>query len=179
MQFAVDTRRLRRRLGVGCLGPANGGGVKMHCKIVGLAALVGLGVVFGQPAVAADISRPVYKAPPPLPPAYRWTGCYIGGHVGGLWANKEWTLAAPDPVTPLGSHNANSWIAGLQGGCDYQFYGGFVIGVQGDYAWTDASGSHFDAVDVVTDQTRIRSIGTVTGRIGYAWDRLLGYVKGG
>jgi len=151
----------------------------MHCKIVGIAALVGLGVVLGQPAIAADISRPVYKAPPPPPPMYRWTGCYVGGHVGGLWANKDWTLAAPDPVTPLGSHNANSWIAGLQAGCDYQFYGGFVIGIQGDYAWTDANGSFVDTVDGVTDQTRIRSLGTVTGRIGYAWDRLLGYVKGG
>ena len=26
---------------------------------------------------------------------------------------------------------------------------------------------------------RIKSLATVTGRVGYAWDRFLGYVKGG
>jgi outer membrane immunogenic protein len=31
----------------------------------------------------------------------------------------------------------------------------------------------------VTDSTNIKSIATVTGRVGYAWDRFLGYVKGG
>jgi outer membrane immunogenic protein len=30
-----------------------------------------------------------------------------------------------------------------------------------------------------TDQTQIKSLGSVTGRVGYAWDRVLGYVKGG
>jgi outer membrane immunogenic protein len=54
-----------------------------------------------------------------------------------------------------------------------------VIGIRGDYAWTDAKGSHFDVVDATIDQTRIRSLGTVTARLGYAWDRFLGYVKGG
>jgi outer membrane immunogenic protein len=70
-------------------------------------------------------------------------------------------------------------LGGGQAGCDYQFAGNWVIGIQGDYAWTDATGSHFDVVDGTTDRTRIRSLSTVTGRIGYAWDRFLGYVKGG
>ncbi len=133
-----------------------------------------------EPGLAADmpVKAPVYKAPPVY--AYSWTGCYIGGHVGGLWARKNWTLAFPDPPLPLGSHDANSWLGGLQAGCDYQFAGGFVIGIQGDYAWTDATGSNADPiVDGTTNRTRIRSLATVTGRIGYAWDRFLGYVKGG
>ena len=29
------------------------------------------------------------------------------------------------------------------------------------------------------NHSRIKSLATVTGRIGYAWDRFLGYVKGG
>ena len=29
---------------------------------------------------------------------------------------------------------------GVQAGCDYQFAGGFVIGIQGDYAWSNAEG---------------------------------------
>jgi len=131
------------------------------------------------PANAADlrVKAPLYKAPPPV--VFTWTGCYVGGHVGGLWAHKDWTLAPPDPVTPLGSHDANSWLGGIQAGCDYQFAGNWVVGIQGDYAWTDAKGSHVDFVDGTNDQTRIRSLATVTARVGYAWNRFLGYVKGG
>jgi outer membrane immunogenic protein len=135
--------------------------------------------VLAAPAVAADmrVKAPVYKAPPVV--AYNWTGCYVGGHVGGLWTRKDWTLAFPDPPLALGNHDTNSWLGGLQAGCDYQFAGRFVIGIQGDYAWTNATGSHFDLVDGTTDNTRIKSLATVTGRIGYTWDRFLGYVKGG
>ena len=128
-------------------------------------------------ASAADMAL---KAPIAVAPAvHSWTGCYLGGHVGGLWAHKDWTLAFPDPVTPLGGHDAGSWLGGVQAGCDYQFASRFVVGIQGDYAWTDATGSHVDVVDGTRDQTRVRSLGTVTARLGYSWDRWLGYVKGG
>ena len=39
-------------------------------------------------AFAADL-QPVYKAPVAAP-AYSWTGLYVGGHVGGAWANNDW-----------------------------------------------------------------------------------------
>src|SRR5947199_8766936 len=59
-------------------------------------------------ASAADMAL---KAPIAAAPAvHSWTGCYLGGHVGGLWAHKDWTLAFPDPVTPLGGHDADSWL---------------------------------------------------------------------
>ena len=80
----------------------------------------------------------------------------------------------------LGGHDADGWLGGVQAGCDYQFAGGVVIGIQGDYAWTDAKGSNVNLVaPFITDQTRVKSLATVTGRIGYAWERFLGYVKGG
>jgi outer membrane immunogenic protein len=151
----------------------------MRNLLLGTVAVVAL---IAGPANAADLAvkaAPVYKAPPPVVTYYSWTGCYVGGHVGGLWARKDWTLAPPDPIVGLGSHDANSWLGGVQAGCDYQFAGGWVIGIQGDYAWTEANGSHDDVDDGTSDQTRIRSLATVTGRIGYAWDRFLGYVKGG
>jgi len=151
-------------------------GKVMKRFLLGGLALV---LIAGSPATAADmaVKAPLAKAPAVY--GYSWTGCYGGGHVGGLWASKDWTLAFPDPITPLGGHDANSWLGGLQAGCDYQFANKFVIGIQGDYAWTGATGSHVDVIDGTRDQTRIRSIGTVTGRIGYGWDRWLGYVKGG
>src|SRR5712691_10122446 len=143
---------------------------------------VALSALVAGPAMAADIAaRPVYKAPPPVPVYFSWTGCYIGGHVGGLWARKDWEHRTPGFFgISGGSHDADSWLGGVQAGCDYQFNGGWVIGIQGDYAWTDADGSHTDLFFITErDHTRIRSLATVTGRIGYAWDRFLGYVKGG
>lgn len=131
-------------------------------------------------AVAADlpVRKPVYKSAP-IVTAYSWTGCYFGGHAGGVWVSKDWTLAPPDVPTALGGHEANGWLGGAQAGCDYQFAGGVVIGIQGDYAWTNASGTNFDSFEGTNDETRVRSLATVTGRLGYAWDRFLGYVKGG
>jgi outer membrane immunogenic protein len=41
-------------------------------------------------------------------------------------------------------------------------------------------GTNNDLISIGSiDQTDIRSLASVTGRVGYAWDRLLGYVKGG
>jgi outer membrane immunogenic protein len=156
----------------------------MRKFLVVAAALVAL----ASPAMSADM-RPVHKAPPPPPAYFGWTGCYVGGHVGGLWARKEWSDASISfvPGQPnasfgqsLGGHDADGWLGGAQAGCDYQLAGRFVIGIQGDYAWTDAKGSNVNLVaPFVTDHSRIKSLGTVTGRIGYAWERFLGYVKGG
>jgi outer membrane immunogenic protein len=141
-------------------------------------------MVLVSPAIAADMRTPVYKVPPPVVPVWSWTGCYLGGHAGGLWAEqKEWIVRTPGGDffgQSLGGHDADSWVGGVQAGCDYQFAGGFVIGIQGDYAWTDAKGSHDSARELgVAYHSKVKSLATATGRIGYAWDRLLGYVKGG
>jgi outer membrane immunogenic protein len=55
-----------------------------------------------------------------------------------------------------------------------------VIGVASDYAWTDADGSHFSPLfRGFVNHTKVDSLASVTGRLGYGWDRFLGYVKGG
>jgi outer membrane immunogenic protein len=135
-------------------------------------------------AFAADLSRPPPAPAPvytkaPMMPVFTWTGCYVGGNAGGLWATKDWN----DTFTGAAesSTDISSWLAGGQVGCNYQM-GSFVIGLQGDYDWTNANGSAADALfapGFVTDQTNIKSLASVTGRVGYAWDRFLGYVKGG
>lgn len=151
-----------------------------------LFASVALAALVASPALAADLRRPpppAYKAPPPVVPIFTWTGCYFGGHAGGLWASKDWTDVngfTGVPGSALGGHDVDSFLGGVQAGCDYQFAGGFVIGIAGDYAWTDASNSHLDPFGFgISFQTKIESLATVTGRIGYGWDRFLGYVKGG
>jgi outer membrane immunogenic protein len=130
--------------------------------------------------MAADLTRPAPAPAPvytkaPMMPVFTWTGCYVGGNVGGLWAKKDWTNAA---LGPESSVSISSWLAGAQLGCNYQV-SAWVFGIQGDYDWTNASATATDAVFVATDQTKIKSLASVTGRVGYAMDRFLGYVKGG
>jgi outer membrane immunogenic protein len=142
---------------------------------------VALSALLAGPAMAADLRvktpPPVYRPAPPVAVLYNWSGCYIGGHVGGLWAKKDWTFVGTGVSN--GSHDADDWLAGVQAGCNYQV-GAVVFGAQGDFAWTEASGSHTDLVfPTTTNHTEVRSLASVTGRIGYAWDRFLGYVKGG
>ena len=42
--------------------------------------------ILGGAAQAADM--PVKAPPPPAPVMYNWTGFYIGGHIGGAWADR-------------------------------------------------------------------------------------------
>ena len=113
-------------------------------------ASVALAALITAPAIAADLRRPVYPPPAPQPTVvipiqiWTWTGCYVGGHVGGLWAGKEFVDAAP---AESGNHDVNGWLGGVQAGCDYQFAGRWVIGIQGDYAWTNAEASHVSLLD--------------------------------
>jgi outer membrane immunogenic protein len=168
----------------------------MKKLLVGSVALVAL--IAAAPASAADLRRPapVYKAPPPPPPpVLTWTGCYIGGHVGGAWADVEWNYtninpySAINPAGPIdGTTNTfepSSWIAGAQAGCQYQFAGGFVIGIEGTWSGTDLNESKPNVVQVFAGSTQtvttdINSIFTIAGRLGYAFTpNALGYVKGG
>jgi outer membrane immunogenic protein len=138
---------------------------------VGVAAMVGT-------AMAADM--PMRMKAPVYAPAFSWTGCYIGANFGSLFSTNGWNVAAPAaPVgAPESSFNITDLQGGLQGSCDYQF-GSWVVGVQGDYAWSQATGTAVGNFTGLTDQTKITSISTITGRLGYAIDRWLPYVKGG
>jgi outer membrane immunogenic protein len=152
-----------------------------------LLATVALSALVAAPAMAADLARPVYKAAPPVY-VYSWTGCYIGGNGGGMWVHKDYALTSAvvggfggivGPGLGLGSHDTSSGIGGFQGGCNYQV-GGWVFGIQGDVDWSNAIGSHVDPFGGLTTlRSKTKSLASVTGRVGYAWDRFLGYVKGG
>jgi outer membrane immunogenic protein len=138
------------------------------------------------PALAADM--PLKAAPPP--PAWTWTGCYIGGNAGAGWTNQNQNridvislagVVSPSPV-PYGSETDSGVVGGGQVGCDYQFGGGFVIGIQGQFDWGDLRGSHPSGFPFggfnMNDTTR--SFQTLTGRLGYAFTPgLLAYAKGG
>ena len=137
------------------------------------------------PTSAADLgARPITKAPIAAPVAlYNWSGFYIGGHVGGLWADKDWTdVTPPPPFIPLGSHTASGVAAGGQVGFNWQT-GAWVFGVEGQFSWTNADSDHgcivAGAVVLLTCRTEMNWVGTAAGRIGYAFNNVLLYAKGG
>ena len=147
-------------------------------------------------ASAADLPARSYTKAPPMVAAYTWTGCYVGVEGGGIWgrgnqfqndpaASAIVVAAGGAPTLGLpqtsGIH-PNGGLAGGTVGCNYQFGGNWVIGLEGDVSWTNASGtsSGIAPFGVATPfQTSQRWMDTVRGRIGYAWDRVLVYGTGG
>lgn len=111
--------------------------------------------------------------------AYSWTGCYIGGNIGGGWAHTEHGY---DPLTrPVGDNTGGGFTGGVQGGCDWQFAPYWVVGVQGMYDWASLKGDNFYTPDHrYRDFDKVESLATVTARIGYNIQPLsLWYVKAG
>ena len=142
-------------------------------------------VMGSMSASAADLAaRPYTKAPPAPVMVYNWTGCYIGGNVGGGWAKTDQTrvtrLGVP-AVADYGSSEGSDFIGGAQIGCDYQFAGNWVVGVQGMFDFGNIDSSHaLPAFPTFTSVNTTKNIFTVTGRIGYLFaPQVLGYVKGG
>jgi outer membrane immunogenic protein len=142
-------------------------------------------------AQAADIAaRPYTKAPPiATAPIYSWTGCYIGGNVGGGWDRQHYTNVNPfrTPNFDLGSERNSGVIGGGQVGCDYQV-GSWVFGAQGMFEAADLRGSNHVVPGPADSQfpnvfdlsARTSWVTTATARLGYTIvPQALLYVKGG
>ena len=153
--------------------------------LLGSTALIGLAATS---AMAADlpVKAPVYKAPPPVA-IYSWTGCYLGGHAGWGWGRKHARFSDTFDVFPIipFSEHVDGFLGGVQGGCDYQFNTNWVVGVEGAFSWADIKGHALNDPFVRgkgssgTFSARTDWLATLTGRLGYAWDRWLVYGKGG
>ena len=130
----------------------------------------------GGTALAADLPSekgpPVYAPPPP--PAFSWSGVYIGGQVGYGWGNSSAPFTDTAPFPGLSQCGV---IGGVHIGYNYQV-SQFVFGLEGDVnarlepvtapsrlAWAMACEKNIDA--------------SIRGRIGYAFDRVLIYATGG
>jgi outer membrane immunogenic protein len=135
-------------------------------------------------ASATDLAlpaRPYYKAPP-APLLFSWTGCYIGGHIGAGWDTKATWADLGDGASDNTSYSIAGVIGGAQGGCDYQFASQWVLGFEGAWSGADIRGGGVlpNAVEPSTFESRINSIATLTGRLGFVpVDRWLVYFKGG
>jgi outer membrane immunogenic protein len=150
---------------------------------------------FASIASAADMptKAPVYKAPVAAPAAFTWTGCYIGAHAGYGWGRNDNDFGGAvfdnDFLPELGpyNHKTSGGVAGGQVGCNYQFQQNWVVGVEGELAWSGLKGSLTTPEDVEGEgptgfsrfESRNRWNGDLSLRLGYAWDRSLLYGKVG
>jgi outer membrane immunogenic protein len=132
-------------------------------------------------------------------PVYSWTGCYVGGNIGGHWGNDSFTVAA-DPVgwfVPASNAFINSFfpttlkpsgvIGGVQAGCNLQT-GGFLLGGEADANWLGGTASRIlvappgvpiAAGDFMANSTEATFLSTLRARLGVTFDRALFYVTGG
>jgi outer membrane immunogenic protein len=164
---------------------------------IGALALAGLTL----PAAAADLgARPITKGPVMAPPpVFSWTGCYIGGFVGGAFAERDVTNTdvggPPNDFSfgvPWNSPLGHSWITELDSsfigggtlGCNYQWPGSsFVVGIEGEAGFLRLDGSAADPVSPGLDTIAFTRVGDwyamITGRLGWAINTVLIYAKGG
>ena len=159
-------------------------------------------VMLGGAAQAADMPL---KAPPPPPPVmYNWTGFYIGGHIGGAWADRNGhdNFDVVDRCVVIDAEfcfesnngfgrNRGSFIGGGQVGFNYQV-NQWVWGVEGQISGVSGNNNDdacgfFRFDDGTRDHLfncRNRSgwIASIAARLGVtvgATGNWLLYVKGG
>jgi opacity protein-like surface antigen len=160
-------------------------------QAVGALAAIALSSIAG-PVLATDmpIGRPLST------PAFSWTSCHLGAHVGGGWARESMIDpvqlvqdAIIGPGTTVGlttvSPSPSGAVIGGQMGCDYQFMSNWVMGMQGDASGLSMKGTAIVALpagnpgDQALVGARVDVLSSVTGRLAFAFDRLLFYGKGG
>jgi outer membrane immunogenic protein len=148
--------------------------------------------VAAAPALAANLP---FKGVEPVP-AFTWTSCYAGGHVGGAQAQKDVTdlvqlvqdqfLGAGTTVgVTTVTAQPTGLVLGGQIGCDYAFSGNWVVGFEGAVSASYMKDTVSTALPLgnpgeqaaLTIHTDM--IPSFTARFGVAADHWLFYVKGG
>jgi outer membrane immunogenic protein len=152
--------------------------------------MIGVGLVsVAGVASAADLPAKVYtKVPAMAAPIYNWGGFYLGLNAGGASSRNCWnltnSLGTPVPSAPsAGCHDATGAVAGGQIGYRWQMTN-WVFGLEAQGDWANLKGSNTSPFGTFgrlpfSNQTRIDAIGLFTGQVGYAWNNVLWYVKGG
>jgi outer membrane immunogenic protein len=141
-------------------------------------------VVLTGSAVAADLPT---RAPPPvyIPPVpiFTWTGIYVGGQIGYAWGNQNSVVFLPNGSTLNGYSNNDGVIGGAHVGYNYQV-NQFVVGLEGSVDGSSLSRSISGFTPsygiggyTIGGNTGVQ--GSIRGRVGYAFDRVLIYATGG
>jgi outer membrane immunogenic protein len=153
----------------------------LQCALFAAVAVVGAASI----ASAADlpIKGTPYAPPPPADP-WNWTGWWLGGDIGGVWAKDMVSPQSPDagPVFPRSNTLSSTGIfGGFTVGFNWQVVSGFVLG-----AGFDSGGMQIkkSGPDIGGPPGQVNSIGTgwygdAFARVGWAIDRVLFYGKSG
>jgi outer membrane immunogenic protein len=157
---------------------------------VAAGAVIAAATAGASPALAADL--PVAPAQVPYPQVYQpaiynWSGLYIGLHVG-VDALRDTFTDTTGILNTAGTGtrvDPYSYIAGGQIGANYQF-ASIVIGIEATFGYTQLNGTTYYPSTVLGGLTGSESASsqvpwyaTATGRVGYAFNDLLVYGKGG
>ncbi len=156
-------------------------------KLVTVAAAT---MAIASTALAADL--PV-KAPVVIsPPAWSWTGFYVGVNAGGSIGRDPTTQSISNGIASatVGSFTTSpaGFIGGGQIGYNYQFAPHWVVGVEGDFQGAsqkdsscvlDCSGNGIISAFSVDDTQKIKWFATARARFGYTGSPYLLYVTGG
>jgi len=162
------------RRGLGCLG----GAAALACAVIAM---------LSPPASADGMKASRRVAEVATPEAFTWTGPYIGAHLGWAWAD--------DIVTDFDSYNrsfpnrdfsanADGVFGGFQAGYNWQ-RGSLVVGIEGEIGWLGLDDGTQDPLR--SDRPKNDSFarletgfyGTIAGRLGFAIDKFMFYLKGG
>jgi outer membrane immunogenic protein len=147
-------------------------------------------------AAAADLPMKAPIAPPVQ--AFSWTGCYIGGNVGGIKNDSRLsndpsgqylitdTQASRDLVSHSYAFDGSGFAGGVQYGCNRQ-YGIWVIGLDSDFDFTSINDSTTAAYAAVgpwnalteTVGQKVKWLSTTRVRLGWAHDQWMLFVAGG
>jgi len=124
-------------------------------------------------ALAADLpTRAAPADPVAAPPAFTWTGFYVGANAGYAWGTARLRDNDGDGV----SGRFNGALGGAQIGYNFQS-GDLVFGVETDIQATGISRSLTGGDTTV--KSEIQYLGTVRGRIGMSFDNIMPYVTAG
>jgi len=161
------------------------------------------GVALTGSAFAADLPR--RAAPPPIftpVPVFTWTGAYFGINAGyafdassrstGNSFGVPFPYATPGTVATFRNNSQDGFSGGAQIGYNFQLTpgNGVVFGIEADAQYLDFGRNRNRSIVTgplaagyyVTDPRGLSSLdffGTVRGRLGYAFDRVLVYGTGG
>ncbi len=169
------------------------------CASILALSATGAGAADLAPRAAAPVFAPV--------PVFTWTGLYGGFNLGYAWSDDRARTAALAPggfqarvVNELGFErvrlDGGGFTGGGQVGANYQFTpgSGVVVGIEADAQYTDLrarrgsraaftqdfGGGFLFQNDLAAEaRGRLNYLGTVRGRLGYAFDRVLVYGTGG
>src|SRR5690349_7861132 len=138
----------------------------MNMKVLLLTTVSSLGLIGAVQAADMPVKAPPYA------PAATWTGCYIGGHVGGVHfrTTGSYDDFLEDEGDPASS-GKNGFIGGGNLGCNWQKRS-FVWGIEGDFsALTGLNSYQVGSHD--TDyhfNSNAHWLATIRGRSGIAID---------